>query len=155
MYCSSPISQGLYAFCPELLFGGMTSLFSTFLLSLLLVLLDVVCCEVVSSKTELLSYVVEARRHHSKSGVSIGDIKDIRVYLLRQYSFQSRHCLTIVFQLCCLFIELPDEAPVPIEFDFGECLFRPGVLTSCLRSVQSFVSCAVYEQSTFFTETTM
>ena len=111
--------------------------------------------EVATSKAELLSYVVEARRHHSESGVSSGDIKDERVYLLRQYSFQSRHCLTRVFQLCCLFIELLDEAPAPIEFDFSECLIRPGVLTSCLRSVQSFVSCAGYEQSTFFTETTM
>ena len=37
----------------------------------------------------------------------------------------------------------------------GECSVRPGVLTSCLRGVQSFVSCAGYDQSTFFTETTM
>ena len=110
--------------------------------------------EVATSKAGILSYVVEARRHHAESGVSSGDIKDIRVYLLRQYSFQSCHCLTRVFQLCCLFIELPDEPPASIEFDSGECLIRPGVLM-CLRSVQSFVSCAGYEQSAFVTETTM
>ena len=158
VYCSSPVSQGLYAFCPELLFEGddviVFDLFAKLVTGLArcgLLSVD----EVATSKAEFLSYVVEARRHHSESGVSVGDIKDVRVYLLRQYSFQSRHCLTRVFQLCCLFIELPDEVPTPIEFDFGECSVRPGVLTSCLRSVQSFVSCAGYEQSTFFTETTM
>ena len=111
--------------------------------------------EVATGKAEFFSYVVEARRHHLERGVSCDDIKDVRVYLLDQYSFQSRHCLTRVFQLCCLFIELPDDVPAPIEFDFSECSIRPGVLTSCLRSVQSFVSCAAYEQSSFFTETTM
>ena len=110
--------------------------------------------QVATSKAEFLSDVVEARRHHSGSGVSRGDIKNVGVYLLSQHLFQSRHSLTRVFQLCCLFIELPDDAPAPIEFDFSECLIRPGVLTSCLRSAQSFVSCAGYDQSTFFTETT-
>ena len=158
VYCSSSISQGLYSFCPELLFEGDDVIVFEFFAKLVtglarcgLLTVD----EVATSKAEFLSYVVEARRHHLEGSVCSSDIKDVRVYLLRQYSFQSRHCLTRVFQLCCLFIELPDDVPASIEFDFGECVVRPGVLTSCLRSVQSFVSCAGYEQSTFFTETTM
>ena len=141
-------------FFPELLFEGddviVFDLFAKLVAGLArcgLLTVD----EVATGKSEFFSYVVEARRHHLESGVSCDDIKDVRVYLLRQYSFQSRHCLTRVFQLHCRFIELPDDVPAPIEFDFSKCSIRPGVLMSCSRSVQSFVSCAGYEQSSFFT----
>ena len=91
--------------------------------------------------------MVEARQWHVSGGTVSSDIKNVVTYLIRQYAFQSRHCLMLVFQLCCLFIESQDVAPVFIDFDFSECVIRPGLLTSCLRSVQSFVSSSSYDQS--------
>ena len=74
---------------------------------------------------------------------------------MRQYAFQSRHCLMRVFQLCCLFVESQDVGPAVIDFNFSECVIRPGLLKSCLRSVQSFVSSSSYDQSSFFSSSTI
>ena len=116
------MAQGLYSFCPELLFEGddviVFDLFAKLVSSLArsgMLSVD----EVVTSKAEFLSYVVEVRGHHADSGVVSSGIKDIMLYLLRQFSFQSCHCLTLVFQLCCLFVELPDVTPAAVEFDLG------------------------------------
>ena len=86
-------------------------------------------------------------------GTVSSDIKNVVTYLMRQYAFQSRHYLMRVFQLCCLFIESHDVAPAFVDFHFSECVIRPGLLTSCLRSVQSFVSSSSYDQSSFFSST--
>ena len=158
VFCSSPVSQGLYCFCPELLLAGddvvVFDLFAKHVGSL-------GRCglwssgEVTESKAEFLSYVVEARQWHVSGGTISIDVKNVVTYLMRQYVFQSRHCLMRVFQLCCLFIESQDVAPAFIDFDFSECAVRPGLLTSCLRSVQSFVSSSSYDQSSFFSSTTI
>ena len=111
--------------------------------------------EVTESKAEFLSYVVEARQCHVSGGTVSSDVKNVVMYLMRQYAFQSLHCLMRVFQLCCLFVESRAVAPAFIDIDFSECYFRPGLLTSCLRSVQSFVSSSSYHQSSFFSSTTI
>ena len=133
VYYSSPVAQGLYSFFPELLFQGddvvVFDLF-TKLVNSLARCSTLSADEVATSKAEFLSFVVEVRRHHTDSGVAISDTKDIMVYLLRQFSFQSRHCSARVFKLCCQFIDFTDVSPAAIEFDFGECVVRPGVLTS-------------------------
>ena len=149
---------GLVLFCPELLLDGddvvVFDLFAKLVDSLgRCGLLS--SGEVTESKAEFLSYVVEARQRHVSGGTISSDIKSVVTYLMRQYAFQSRHCLMRVFQLCCLFIESQDVAPALIDFGFSECVIRPGLLTSCLRSVQSFVSSSSYDQSSFFSSTTV
>ena len=113
--------------------------------------------EVTESTAEFLSYVVEARQWHVFRGAVSSDVKNVVTCLMRQYAFQSRHCHMRVFQLCCLFVENQDVVPAFIDFNFSECVIviRPGLLTSCLRSVESFVSSASYDQSSFFSSTTI
>ena len=111
--------------------------------------------EVTESKAQFLSYVVEARQWHVSGGTVSSVVKNVVTYLMRQYAFQSRQCLMRVFQLCCLFVESQDVGPAFIDFDFSECVIRPGLLKSCLRSVQSFVSSSSYDQSSFFSSSTI
>ena len=158
VFCSSPVSQGLYCFCPELLLDGDDVVVFDLFAKL------VGClgrCGLLSSrkfaesKSEFLPYVEEARQWHVSGGTVSSDVKNVVTYLMRQFAFQSRHCLMRVFQLCCLFVENQDVVPASIDFDFSECVIRPGLLISCLRSVQSFVSSASYDQSSFFASTTI
>ena len=117
VYCSSPVSQGLYCFCPELLLDSddvvVFDLFAKLVGSLGRCGL-LYSGEVTESKAEFLSYVVEARQWHVSGGTVSSDVKNVVMYLMHQYAFQSRHCLMRVFQLCCLFVESQDVAPASI-----------------------------------------
>ena len=101
--------------------------------------------------------MVEARQWQVSGGTVSSDVKNVVMYLvvIRQYAFQSRHSLMRVFQLCCLFVENQDVVPALNDFNFSECLIRPELLISCLRSVQSFVGSASYNQSSFFSSRTI
>ena len=49
--------------------------------------------DVAEGKAEFLSFVVETRRRHSEGGDAVPDVDNVATFPMRQFAFQSRHCL--------------------------------------------------------------
>ena len=151
-------SQGLYAFCPELLLEGddhhMLSLFS----KLVRVLESSGCLSSSESRTaveEYSTFVVDARRRHEDCGASAESVVDVQQYLLSDYSFLSRKSLVRVFKLCCLIALKPRVDYPSVDFGLTSCQVSEWVIASCISGVQSCVSASDFKLSSFFTKFTM
>ena len=151
-------SQGIYAFCPELLLEGddrhMLGLFS----KLIRVLESSGCLSSSESSTAVEVYstfVVDARRRHGDCGASAEDIADVKQYLLSDYSFLSRKSLVRLFKLCCLVALKPRVDYPSVDPGLTNCQLSEWVLATCISGVQNCVSASDFKLSSFFTKFTM
>ena len=99
--------------------------------------------------------MVEKRRQHVGSGRSACDIPDVISFLMQNFSFQSRHRLLSVFQLCCLVINIPQSIHPVVTLELKGCAIDPKVFHDCLLLVQSYVLCPGYAHQSFFTIPTL
>ena len=158
VYATSSVSRGLYCFCPELLLEGddlsVLDLFSR----LLRVFQDsgyLTAEESIGAREEFATFVVDIRLSHKSSESRAEDIADIVTYLSKSYILLQRRNLLRVFQLSCLVVFMPVADMPGVDLDFSDCQLRPGLLSSCVRSVQSFALCQSYQQKSFFTNYTL
>ena len=158
VFASSSVSQGLYCFCPELLLEGDDVAVLDLFGKLLKVFSDsgfLTSVEVAEAREEFATFVVEIRLSHKSSKQRAEDIPDIISYLSKSYILLQRRSLLRVFQLSCLVVDMPLlEMPV-VDIDLSDCQLRPLLLTSCLRSVQSYVLSKSYQQKSLFTSQTL
>ena len=155
---SSNVMQGLYSFCPEILFEGDDHHVFQLFRKLLSVLKKSGCVKEdksVASCEEFTSYVVDARKRHVLSGKSAEGIPDVVAHLLADYSFLSRRNPLRVLKLCCLFAVRRRETYPSVSFELDDCSVDPSVLSSCITCVQSYVLSPCYKQKSFFTQSTM
>ena len=151
-------SQGLYAFCPELLLEGddrhMLDLFS----KLIRVLESSGCLSSSESRTaaeEYSTFVVDARRRHGNCGASAEDIVDVKQYSLSDYSFLSRKSLVRLSKLCCSIALKPRVDYPSVDLELTNCHVSEWVLATCISGVQSCVSAFDFKLGSFFTKFTM
>ena len=87
--------------------------------------------------------------------MSACDIPDVISFLMRDFSFQARHRLLRVFQLCCLVTDRPRSIHPVVTLDLSGCSMDPKVFHDFLLLVQSYVLCPGYPLHSFFTVTTL
>ena len=142
-------SQGVYAFCPELLLEGddhhMTDLFR----KLVRVLER---CGVVYASFVV---VVDARARHAGSNSCAEAIDDVRQYLLDDYGFLARKSLCRVFKLCCLVVLKPRVDFPAVDIGLSDCRVPERVVATCIRGAQSSVMSPGFKLGSFFTKFTM
>lgn len=158
VFASSSVSQGLYCFCPELLLEGDDVAVLELFGKLLKVFSDsglLTSVEVAEAREEFTTFVVEIRLSHKSSKQRAEDIPDIISYLSKSYILLQRRSLLRVFQLCCLVVDMPLREMPDVDIDLSDCRLRPLLLTSCLRSVQSYVLSKSYQQKSLFTSQTL
>ena len=93
--------QGIYCFCPEMLFEGDYRYIFGLFGKLVRVLEKVGCLSrdaVNASVEEFAAFLVEARFRHEESERAASAINDVVAYLLSDYGFLSRHNLIRVLQ---------------------------------------------------------
>ena len=151
-------SQGVYAFCPELLLEGddhhMTDLFRK-LVRVLERCGVVSSLESKSAVEEYASFVVDARARHAGSNSCAEAIDDVRQYLLDDYGFLARKSLCRVFKLCCLVVLKPRVDFPAVDIGLSDCRVPERVVATCIRGVQSSVMSPGFKLGSFFTKFTM
>ena len=158
VYATSLVSRGLYCFCPELLLEGDDLAVLDLFGKLLRVLQEcgyLTAEESIGAREEFATFVVDIRLSHKSSECRAEDIVDIVTYLSKSYILLQRRNLLRVFQLSCLVIFMPVGDAPTVDLDLSDCQLRPGLLSSCVRSVQSFALCQGYQQKSFFTNSTL
>ena len=81
---------------------------------------------------EFTSYLVEKQRQHEGSDQLANENVDIVDYLVRVFSFQSRHHLH-VFKICCLVIGRSHKDLPALKLDLSEMGLNCTVVQNCLR----------------------
>ena len=149
--------QGLYCFCPELLFEGDDRHVFQLFARLFRVLERCGCLSSGDARArveEFTTFVVDARTRHRESNRSAEEIEDISaLFLLSDYSFMSRRSLVRVLKVCCLIVDRPQKKMPAIAIDLKDCAV-PASVVSAGRPKPCVLS-PCYKQRAFFTQGTM
>ena len=155
---TSMVSRGLYSLCPALMLEGNNSIAFTLFADLKGILVDcgaLLSNEAKAAQEENTRFVVEQRRLHSSSDRSSESITDVTQFLLQDFSFQARHRLLRVFNLCCLIVGSPRSVYPSVAFDLSGSALSWESFHDCPLLVQSYVLSAGYSHQSLFSDHTM